>query len=158
MATTGTVGSFRSGKGGRITVVDENGTAKMKMAVYTVKETGNKLDTTNFECFTDEFGSTGSGDGRSFSQGLVGVETADCTVTGLWEFSQNPFDDPPGIFVRDDGPLQQMFLSRNDAQFYKFFETLITTCTVKVSVKGDVSFDYGFENQGPYIGPTGSAI
>ncbi len=146
------IGSFRSGKGGRFRFDNTN----LKGRKWSVAEEGNDLDTTNFECFTEDYGSTGAGGGRSFTQGLIGLETASCNYEGSWDAATNPFDDPPAIYARDDGPLCQLYINQVDNNYYEFAETRVLTASVDCAVDGLVSFNFSFKNQGPWSRPAGS--
>ena len=148
----GAVGSFRSGKGGRMLW----GATKLKGQKWAVAESGANLDTTNFECFTTVYGSSGSGGGRSFSQQLVGIETAKVDYEGHWDSGINAYDNPPGVYIRDDGPQAKMVLNQVDANFYLFYATTVLSANLDCSVTGLLEFKFGFQNQGPYVRPTGS--
>lgn len=148
----GAIGTFRSGKGGRQIV----GSTQLKGKKWSTKESNSKQDTTNFESFTTAYGSSGSGGGRAFTQGLIGNETAKSTYSGNWDAAVNAFDNPPAIYMRDDGPQIKNILNRVDNNFYLFYATLITDVGIDVDQAGMVAFDYSFENQGAYVRPTGS--
>ncbi len=149
----GPVGNFRSGKGARISVAG----LPLTQAVWEVHETGVKLPTNNFECFTTALGSTGNGGGRSFTQGLIGFETATGKCTGNWNQAINPFDDPPGLYNRDDGPLIVCMFNVIDENNYEFPETLLYDCAdVKCNCEGLISYDFAWENQGEYARPQGT--
>ncbi len=152
-ALTNTVGQFRSGKGGRVKV----GSTFMTMNEYSVAESGQDLDTTNFECFTLAYGNTGN-TGRSFSQGLIGVETAQCQTSGLWNAAQNPFVSPPGIYLREDGPATLLSPNRVDNNYYNFLATKINACGIQCSITGLVTFNWSYTNQGPYVRPIGNMV
>lgn len=150
MGLANVAGNFRAGKGGRI----KWGAASfLFMASWGVDESGIDLPTTNFESFTTALGTTGSGGGRNFTQGLIGPETAACKITGLWNAAQNPFLSPPGIYVREDGPQALMAMNRVDNDFYQFIATRVMKSSVKCDVNGLVTFDFDFMNQGPYVRP-----
>jgi len=89
------VGKFRSGKNSRVTF----GTTNCTLKRYGVSERGGDLDTTNFECFTQAYGSTGAGGGRSFEQGLIGTESLTANLDGAWNAAQNPYESPPTVRV-----------------------------------------------------------
>lgn len=148
----GAVGKFRAGKAGRIKF---NGTYCTLMA-WSVDESGGDLDTTNFENYTTEYGVDSNGIGRSFEQGLVGVEVASFSCEGNWNAAQNPFDNPPAIYVRDDGPEMFLFINRTDNTFYRFYATRILAANVRTDAKGLVSFRFNGKSQGPYLRPTGN--
>lgn len=148
----GATGTFRAGKNGRIVF---NGT-NLFLRNGNVRESGQDLPTLNFEGWTSAYGSTGNGGGRLFDQGLIGAETAEFNCDGNWNAAQNPFGTLPGIYTRDDGPRQDIYLNRNDVTFYLFYTTRILGAEVGVPVDNLVSFRYNGKNQGPYQRPIGS--
>lgn len=195
------MGIFRSGKSGRMTIIPLNadGTYQVtnnwiniKARKIQVGDSGVDEDTTNFECFVlalpavvnqaptalTGLGSSGSGGGRSFSQGLLGIETATITVNGHFDFSQQKgqgpggaaykglMDNPPGLYPRDDGPAMRAYGNRQrpagilgialPGQFYEFMSTRILSATMDIDVNGVVGLDLSAKSQGPYRRPTGS--
>jgi len=151
------VGNFRAGKGGRVEFIESVSTV-CKMMKYSVKERGNNLDTTNFECWTSAYGSSGSGGGICFEQGLIGVQGADFDISGNYDAAQNPYDDPPGLYVRDDGPETVLYTNRTDDIYYDFLETRFLNTTLDVSVDGMVAFSVSGMSQYTFIRPTGSVL
>ncbi len=149
------VGSFRSGKASRIQV----GTGTfLTENHWDVTETGDMQDTTNFECFTTDFGSSGITGGRTMTQGLIGNESADVSAGGNWDANQNPYEDPPGIFISDQGPTTLLYINRVDNTFFGFDETLITQAAIGVDQDGVVTFAWKFKNQGPWSRPEGNFV
>lgn len=150
----GAVGSFRSGKLSKVLV----GVTACRLNVWSVAESGADLDTTNFESYDTSYGYTDQarGIGRSFEQGMIGVETAVFNLDGNWDAAANPLDDPPGLYVREDGPEIKLYVSRIDDTFYDFYVTRILSADVATDAKGLVTFRCSGKNQGPYLRPTGS--
>lgn len=148
----GAVGTFRSGKQGRVLF---GGTA-CRLNSWTVEDSGESLDTTNFESWTNAYGDTSTSMGRSFQQGVIGQEVATFSVDGNWDASANPMDATPGIYTRDDGPAMLLYLNRTDATFYQFYATRIFGANVACDSKGLVTFSFNGASQGPYLRPTGS--
>lgn len=146
------VGRFRAGKAGRIRF---NGT-NCTLTTWTVDESGGDLDTTNFESYSTAYGVDSNSIGRSFEQGLVGVEVASFSCSGYWNAAQNPFENPPAIYIRDDGPEMFLYVNIVDATYYRFFATRILTASVNVDAKGLVSFSFTGKSQGPYTRPSGN--
>jgi len=144
--------AFRSGKNGKI-VIQGVGYA---LNHWEVTETGEVLDTNNFECFTQDFGTGLIGGGRSFSQGMIGFESADFTISGVWNAAQNPFEEPPGLYVSDLGPELILYINESDGTNYTFANTIISSTSVTTDATGAVSFSATGKNQGSYIRPTGN--
>lgn len=149
---TGPVGVFRAGKGGAVNV---NSTV-CNMKKFSVTESAGDLDTTNFESWTDEYGSSGSGGGISFEQGLVGVLSAKFDIDGNWDAAQDPYDPPVGFYPRDDGPQVVTYINFIDTTYFQFFATRFLTGTVATATADLVTFAISGKNQGPYQRPTGS--
>ncbi len=145
------VGNFRAGKGGRVQVIDQALTI-CKMMKYSAKENAADLDTTNFEnTITSPILGT-----VCYTQGLVGPIGADFSVSGNWDAAQNPLDDPPGFYVRDDGPELVLFTNRTDNIFYDFLLTRFLSTTLDVDVNGLVTFSVDGKSQAAYNRPVGS--
>jgi hypothetical protein len=142
------VGTFRSGKGGRVVV----GATNCRLNKWSVTESGTKLDTTNFESYTAAYGFTDAAGavGRTFKQGLIGEEGATFNIGGNWDPTQNPSTDPPGLYVREDGPRIKLYPSRIDGMLYDFLSTILHQVTVNCSPPALVTFDVNGESQGPY--------
>lgn len=146
--------SFRSGKAGRITI---DGTA-LALSSWSVSENGQDLDTTNFENWTNAYGSTGTtpdgvDQGRSFTTGLIGTETAKFDISGYWDAANPPFEDPPSLYVSDDGGPLLLYINRTDATCYTFPVIRITQSKIDVSPDKIVTFSISGESQGPYTRP-----
>lgn len=168
------VGTFRHGKSGRVTIGDSPNDVNIKVTKWSVTDSAPKADTTNFESFVPATGvtpnltSSGAGSGRSYTQGLVGLETVVITIEGYFDFGFNPLDNlittvvPPapfgaGLYIRDDGPHMRFLLSRDTGPIqYNLPDTMILSVAIGVDVAGAVTVAFTVENQGRFTRPTGS--
>src|SRR5579863_8063793 len=79
---------------------------------YTVTYHGDDLDTTHWESL-------------GFDEGTIGVVGCELTLEMQWNPTANMFDDPPGVFTRDDaGSLNnlgvQILINKSQAPQFNF--------------------------------------
>lgn len=137
MATSG--GKFRSGKTGRTTVNAQT----IKNNEWDVTYRGADLDTTNFES-------------NGYEEGLTGLIGADWTIKGDWDAGVNPYDNPPGLYPRDDGVNMVLYPKVADNKPFTFPLWRCDSTRVGVRTDGKVTFDASGKSQGSFSIPTGS--
>jgi hypothetical protein len=103
---------------------------------------GGDLDTVTFE-----------NDG--FDTGTIGIYAAGSTVRGIWNADDNVFDEPPGIYPRDDLADVNIFLNVTDSTFWDFPFMRVISSNSGTAVRDLVSFDFHVKNQGIFTPPTG---
>lgn len=131
----GPVGTFHSGKNSRASVSG----AHLTLRTYSVDHQGDDLDTSNFEC-------------NGFRQGVIGLEVLHWGLDGDWDSEQNRFDDPPGLYPRDDGDNMSIeTVSGGDS-----FDMPVFRCdssTVGSNVEQKVTFSSKGLSQGEFSTP-----
>jgi hypothetical protein len=131
---------FRAGKTGRITV----GASVLSSLEWSTKFYGDKLDVANFES-------------NGMHLWLIGLEGADWSMKSNWNAAQNSFDDPPGLFPRDDGSEQiTMYTKVADNVFASFPTWACFNSTITNTVSGLVTFDCDGAGQDDFNVPTAS--
>lgn len=138
-------GTQRAGKASRI----EIGVANLAFASWSVDLKGDDLETVNFESYD-------LATGNSYGEGILGVLSADVRMGGDWDASQNPLDDPPGLYPRDDLQSVNFVDNRVDATEWTFAYMRIRSATNGTDVKGKVTFSASGHNQGTFSFPSGS--
>ena len=138
--------SQRAAKTSRI-LTDGNA---LTFASWNVDEDAQDLDTVNFESWNTARAET-------YDEGLYGVLGAKIRFGGDWDASANPFDSPPGLYIRDDLSNTFFYESRIDSVFYEFPYIRLRGTSNGAEVRGKVLFSCSGMNQGPYDRPTGSA-
>lgn len=133
------VGKARSGKGARVSA----GGTTLRAAEFEAAQQADDLDTTNFECSGTE-------------QGTIGVLSATWSIRGDWDASVNMFDNPPGLYPRDD--LLNLYLYTNlvDNVYWYFATARVLSSRNSGQVRGKVTFEASGKNQGTFVSPTGS--
>ena len=129
----------RSGKNAAVSVQG----SLLNFAKWSADVKGDRLDTVNFE-------SGGVG------EGIVGIEEVSTSFGGDWDAGDNPFDDPPGLYPRDDLPDVVFTENTTDNVFWNFDYMFIETARNSAEVRGKVSFETSGYSQGVYDTPTGS--
>lgn len=135
-------GSQRSGKNSRISI----GTANtiLKFARWTTNWRGDDLDTVNFS-------SAGKG------EGLLGIDQVEISMGGDWDAARNSFDDPPGIYPRDDLKTVKLFENVIDNVGWSFPYMRVRSANNGTEVRGKVTFEASGMSQGTFTVPTGNA-
>ena len=110
---------------------------------------GDDLDTVNFESYN-------AAAGQTFDEGILGVYNAAIKFGGDWDAGTNPFDDPPGLFPRDNLAGVQFQESRLDLVGWAFGYIRLRTANNSAVVRGKVEFNVDGKNQGPFNLPAGS--
>lgn len=132
-------GKQRAGKGSRIGI---NNVAQV-LGRWSAESTKEEHDTTSFE----------SG---GFSEAIVGIDQANVTLAGDWDAGANFYDDPPGIYPRDDLAAVKFFTSISDNIFWDFTYLFIRSASNSAEVRGKIAFEASGRNQGSYFLPAGS--
>jgi hypothetical protein len=133
------IGHMRSGKGSRATV----GGVNMRKTDWEADYQADDLDTTNFES-------------AGFDQGTVGIVSCPWTLKGCWDAQQNEYDDPPGLFPRDDLGLVKLYTSVSDNVFWSLPTNRVISGKNSTSVKQLVMFEASCKTNGSFTRPTGS--
>ena len=124
---------FRAGKTSRASV----GATNLNLAEWSASYSAADLDTTNFE------------DG-GYTTGLIGPYNLDWSLKGSWDAGQNPQDDPPGLYPRDDGSsVGAIDVAPGETVTCTFTnEQLASLILVKNTVGGNGAFDFSFTGTG----------
>lgn len=134
------VGKMRAGKNARATVAGTN----MRKTDWETDFQADDIDSTNFE----------SG---GFDQGTVGITSCPWTLKGPWDASLNDYDDPPGLYPRDDLGLVRLYTNTGDNVFWNLPNNRVLSAKNSVSVRQLVMFEASCKTQGSFSRPTGSA-
>ncbi len=132
-------GYQRSGKLSRVTA---DGSALVH-SKWNANWQGDDLDTVNFESV-------------GVDEGILGIEWVDLSFGGDWDAHDNPLDDPPGLFPRDDLPDLNFYVNTTDAVYWNFPYARLRSANNSTEVKGKVAFECSGKNQGDWNPPTGS--
>lgn len=130
---------FRAGKGGRTTV----SSTTMTNSEWSCTHQGDNLDTTNFES-------------NGFQEGIIGIQRLDWSVKATWNAAQNPMDDPPGLYPRDDGSSMYLYTNRTDAKSFSMPLFRCVSSTIRATATAKVEFDSSGSSQGGFSIPAGS--
>lgn len=134
------VGKQRAAKNSRVQVVATN----LRAANWRVTRRGDDLDTSNFE-------STGQ------EQGTIGFEVSEWSLGGDWDAQQNAFDNPPGLYPRDDLGTIRFYENVTDNVFHLITVSRVLSAENGAEVKGKVTFTANGKSQGTGVTlPTGS--
>lgn len=153
-------GSQRAAKASRVLV----GSSALAFASWSANMSGPDLSTLNFQSFNTAYGTPmpGGYGGESFSEGLYGALDCQLSCGGDWDASQNPLDLPtPGLYIRDD--LEDLAFETNRIDVaggvtpWAFPYARIRSAQNGAQVTGLVTFTVSGNNQGPFLGPIGSA-
>jgi hypothetical protein len=138
-------GKQRSSKTSRITVQN----LPLTFASWDITVRGDDLETTNFESYF-------LADNATYSEGILGILSADVRFGGDWDAGTNPYTDPPGLYPRDDLPNVLMYESRLDNVGWNFPYVRIRGSTNGAKIKDKIVFDASGNNQGRFLFPAGS--
>lgn len=138
-------GIQRAGKTSQVIV---NGVT-LTFASYEAGVEGQDLETTNFDSYN-------VADEQTYEEGILGKLKCSLRFGGDWDAGENPLDDPPGLFPRDDLPDLSFVVSRIDLTSWAFPYARIRTSTNGSSVGDKVTFSCSGMNQGPFSYPSGS--
>lgn len=132
-------GKQRAGKNSRVNV----GSDVLTFAKWSVDAKVDMGDTTNFE----------SG---GYDEGITEIYSADISFGGNWDAGDNPYDDPPGLYPRDD--LADVVFHENvtDDVGWDFDYVRIRSARNGAEVRGLVTFECSGSNQGAFTYPVGS--
>jgi hypothetical protein len=126
------VGKQRAGKNSRVVV----GATNLNFANWRCTWRGDDLDTTNFES-------------AGFEQGTIGVVVAEWTMGGDWDAGRNNYDNPPGLYPRDDLGQVKFFENVTDATvFHNIATNRVLSAENGAEVKGKVTFTANGKSQG----------
>jgi hypothetical protein len=129
----------RRGKDGKV----QWGTTILGVKLWEVVERGDDLDTTNTLS-------------QGLDEGLVGVKGCEIRLEMDWDAGKNPHDDPPGIFVRDDGGPVKFWENATDNIFWNFPVVRVLEATNGGPVRGLISYNCRIKSNGAYTPPAGS--
>jgi hypothetical protein len=129
----------RSAKGSRISI---GGTALQKSG-WEVTDQADDLDTTTFE----------SG---GVYQNTVGIEKADWSLRGLWDAGANAYDNPPGLYPRDNLSTLNFYENVSDNIFWSFPTATVLSSRNGAEVRQLVTFESAGTNNGSFSRPSGS--
>jgi len=132
-------GKQRAGKGARLQIGGTNLNAK----TANVTERGDDLDTTNFEA-------------QGFETGTIGVQVCEQEIESDWDAGRNYYDNPPGIYPRDDLANVVIYENVNDGRFWSFPTSRVLSSRNIISVRPLVGFNWSGKSNGTYTRPTGS--
>jgi hypothetical protein len=134
------VGKQRAGKNSRWQVGNTNLRANTWRNTYR----GDDLDTTNFESGGAE-------------QGTIGVTVIEWTGGMDWDASINAFDNPPGLYPRDDLGSVKCYENIGDNVLWSIPANRVLSAENGAEVRGKVSFSANGKSQGGgFFLPTGS--
>lgn len=133
---------FRAGKTGEAIV---NGTT-VAMESWTTNYQGNSIETTNFES-------------NGCYQGVTGIRKLVWHITGQWDATTYPTEDPPGLYPRDDGENMVLTMSTLDsAGNWNMPEWICDSSSVTTTATGNIRFDSSGSNQGQFNQPSGQLV
>jgi hypothetical protein len=138
-------GSQRSSKTSRILVE----ATPLTFASWEVNVTGEDAPTVNFESYD-------VADDQTYDEGILGPIACALRFGGDWDAGLNPYNDPPGLYPRDDLANLQFFTSRLDAVFWFFNYARLRSTTVGAALPGKVTATAEGRNQGRFLFPAGS--
>lgn len=100
---------------------------------------GDDLDTTNFES-------------AGYDCGTTGIEGCSIETRGDWDAALNRFDQPPGLFIRDDLP-QRYYINTSDGHYWDYTYTRILSAKTAIPTRSLISFDWSSKSNGPFSLP-----
>lgn len=115
----------------------------MKHSKFDVDYTTNDLDTVNFES-------------SGYGEGISSILDASLSFGGDWDAGANPYDNPPGIYPRDDLPNLRFYTNVSDGQNWLFTYARLRSARNGSEVRGKVTFEASGMNQGSFTAPSGS--
>lgn len=130
---------FRSGKNSRISV---NGDI-LAHSDWNQNYNGDRLDTRNFES-------------QGWNEGLIGFRVTEWGTKGLWNAVDNMYDDPPGLYPRDDGTNMVCTPSTSEVIIWTLTDWLCDRSNMSTSATGLVQVDASGTSQGQPTPPSGS--
>jgi hypothetical protein len=145
MVVTKLTGSQRAAKTSRVIVGADN----LTFASWSANVTGEDFPTVNFESYD-------AATDQTYDEGILGPLTCEIKFGGDWDAGDNPYDDPPGLFPRDDLAGVQFQESRLDGVGWDFPYIRVRSAENGAEIKGKVLFSVGGKNQGPFTFPSGS--
>jgi hypothetical protein len=138
-------GKQRAMKAAQITV---GGTA-LTFASWEIVLNIDDYSTVNFESWDDA-------EQESFDEGISGIFGCDIKFGGDWDAGTNFFDDPPGLFPRDDLADVEFVENVDDAVQWTFPFIRLRSSTNGGDIHNKVAFNCSGKNQGIFELPTGS--
>jgi hypothetical protein len=136
----------RAGKTSRVLV----GTSPLTFASWKSTVTGEDYPTVNFESYN-------VADDQTYDEGIIGPISADIQFGGDYDAGDNPYDDPPGLFPRDDLADVAFYTSRLDAVNWDFPFVRLRSADNGAEIRGKVTFSVSGKSQGRFLYPSGSA-
>jgi hypothetical protein len=134
------IGKQRAGKNTRFQVAATN----LRAATWRIAWRGDDLDTTNFESGGEE-------------QGTIGTTVREWTVGGDWDAAVNAYDNPPGLYPRDDLGAIKAWEHYAEGPFHYIPANRVLSAENGAEVKGKVTFTASGKSQGGgSAAPTGN--
>ncbi len=135
-------GHFRAGKNSRVDV--GAGPTHLTAESWDVDYHTDNLETINFEC-------------SGIDQGTIGILYVDWNLSANWDALQNKYDDPPGLFPRDNLGSVKFYENVSDNVFHSLPANRVISAKNSANVKDLVKFQASGKIQGTgYANPTGS--
>jgi hypothetical protein len=134
------VGHQRAGKNSRTQV----GGVNLRNNTWRTTYRADDLDTTNFESGGHE-------------QGTIGVDVIEWSMGGDWDAQQNAYDNPPGLYPRDDLGSVKCYENVSDNVLASIPNNRVLSAENGAEVRGKVSFSANGKSQGGgFALPTGN--
>lgn len=130
--------TFLSGKTGSVVV---NG-ATLAATRWSTTLSADELDTSNFE-------------GNGKKSYLIGLQGLAWTIGTLWDAAQDWFDDPPGLFMRDDGTNMKLYTKLSTNKFWSMPTWMCSNSAMEETVSGLVSITASGKAQQDFVQITG---
>ena len=114
--------------GTNVTMADWSGTYK-----------GNDIEVTNFES-------------NNFMESIIGIQSFDWSVSGIWNSNQNPKQNPPTLYPTDSGVNANFYADKNNnaAGVYQLPAYVCTQGQAHPTSTGGVAFSAQGHSQGTF--------
>lgn len=100
------------------------------------------IDLTNFDSATN-------------SEGIKTLNKVELSFGGDWDALSNPYDDPPGLFPRDDLPNLKFYHEATGTVLWDFEFARIRSASNGAEVRGKINFSCSGMSQGAFLIPAG---
>lgn len=137
------IGHMRIGKNSDVVVEGDS----LNFATWRTTDHADDINTTHFNSISD--------------QGTVGVEGVDWNMGGQWDAATNAYDDPPGLYPRDNLGLVKFYENVNDNVFWSLASNRVLSAENGAEVRDKVTFNATGKSNGVTLlvgtsRPTGS--
>jgi hypothetical protein len=129
-------------RAGKLARVQVNG-LPLQYGTANVDMKTDDLDTTNFES-------------EGYDQGTIGIVGCDIDFGGLFDAHRNPYDDPPGVYPRDDLGNVEIIENLFDNLGWIFPFMRVLSSKNGMLVRDRVTHECSGKSNGPFATPTGS--